>query len=159
LWTLTRHIDRFKIMTNQQPTPILKDGEYEQLRMLYEVTISDIAFFKQQQISVTNYGIALHAAVVVIAFQFLPKPVANWEMQFLRILILIVSIMCYIFLKQLNYSISVRRERLKKIRSYFSEVFFNAWDEKKKKDSIFRLLVFIVAIGLALSWYLLGHVT
>lgn len=40
--------------------------KYEELRLLYTVTISDIASFKQQQWHITNYALLLLAAVVAI---------------------------------------------------------------------------------------------
>lgn len=42
--------------------PQLSDADREELRLLYQVTVSDIAFFKQQQWSISNYALTVEAA-------------------------------------------------------------------------------------------------
>lgn len=42
----------------------------EELRLLYQVSVSDIAFFKQQKWWGINYILAIFAAILFIAYQF-----------------------------------------------------------------------------------------
>jgi|KBSMisStandDraft_5_1062788.scaffolds.fasta_scaffold03142_11 hypothetical protein len=39
-------------------------GEDQELRLLYEVSVADLAFFRQQQWSIANYALLLYAALV-----------------------------------------------------------------------------------------------
>jgi len=39
----------------------------EELRLLYQTSVTELEFFKRQQWSVTNYGLLLYAATVSLA--------------------------------------------------------------------------------------------
>ena len=46
-----------------------KSNDKDDIRLLYNVSISDIAFFKKQQITVTNYTAAIYAVVITIGLK------------------------------------------------------------------------------------------
>ena len=65
----------------------LNERDREELRLLYNVSASDIASFKQQQWSVTNHALALHAAFLFVAYQLLASPLVMWQLWLLIVLL------------------------------------------------------------------------
>lgn len=142
-------------MTAHQ-APSLSDREHEELRLLYSVSVGDIAFFKQQQWIVTNYTVALYAGLVVIANQLLTKPVANWKLLVLYVIAVAVAGAGVGVLSRLQSSIEVRRKRLSAVRDRLSEAFREAWDQKKKSDDIVLLHRAVILVGVVISLWLIG---
>ncbi len=64
----------------------LTDREFEEVKLLYNVTVADLAFFKRQQWIVTNYAVLVYAALTAVGAKLLPDPVENWEKILLGIL-------------------------------------------------------------------------
>src|SRR5204862_3341833 len=64
----------------------LNERDREELRLLYNVSASDIASFKQQQWSVTSHALALHAAFLFVAYQLLASPLVMSQLWLLIVL-------------------------------------------------------------------------
>jgi hypothetical protein len=50
----------------------------EEMRLLYQVTVADLSYFKSQQWSVTNYSLLIYAGLVGIA-QFLKPDLSSTD--------------------------------------------------------------------------------
>ncbi len=64
-------------MTEAQGSNI-SDAAREDLRLLYQLIVQDLAFFKQQQWSTTNYVVLLQAALVGVT-QLTGTTTKTWE--------------------------------------------------------------------------------
>lgn len=95
----------------------ITDVDREELRLLYSVSVSDIAGFKQQQWSVTSHALAIYAAVVAVG-QLLTQPLVNCERWALLLLVAAAATTGLGVLFNLHRSIEERRERLRKIRAH-----------------------------------------
>lgn len=137
--------------TAQAPSP----EDREELKLLYEVSVADLAFFKQQQWVVTNYGIAIYVAFVAIASQLLTKPLATSHKILLSLLALAVLLGALGVLCQLQHSIEVRRTRLEKVREHFGTAFHAARGAMpKREDIVLWLLVAVLVAGFAITCWL-----
>lgn len=103
----------------------------EELRMLYQITVSDLAYFKTQQWSVTNYALVLMAGLIGVA-QFLMPSFGCSDRIALIVLVAAVAISSAVVLFKLQHSIKVRQSRLKAARGNFSESFQQAWAAETK---------------------------
>ncbi len=129
----------------------------EELRLLYEVSVADLAFFKQQQWVVANYGVATYVALVAIASQLLAKPLATWHKVLLSLLALAALLGALGVLCQLQHSIEVRRARLEKVREHFGTAFRAARDTMpKREDVVLWLLVAVLVAGFAITCWLIA---
>lgn len=138
-----------------ESTP-LTDSDAEELRLLYQVSVADIAFFKQQQWSATNYTLAIHAALLFIAYQFLKDALAIWQMWLLIVLAWVVCVACLAVVERLQSSILGRRTRLERVMAHFGKPFTNAWSIPKPPDDIHWLLVFVVLLSaVVVTWLVL----
>ena len=136
----------------------------EELRLLYQTAVADIAFFKQQQWRVTNYGLLLYAAIIAIP-KVIEKKVSIIEYWILFILALVVLIAGLYMLKSLDEAINSGRSRLTESRKHFSQCFMTAWrggkpenqqpDNPEDKQNLLWLFrsVFVISF-LIVSWLL-----
>lgn len=140
------------------------DRKFEELRLLYSVTVSDLAGFKQQQWNVTNYGLLLYAAIASVP-QLIGK-ITQGEVAFLWLTSLAVMITGWILQWMLRASLVARWERLTEIRKkHFSEEFRSAWrggkpeeiapDEPSNRISLLWFFQVIFLVGFVFdSWIL-----
>ena len=132
-------------------TPTLSDTEREELRLLYSVSVGDIAFFKQQQWTVTNYAIGTYVALVA-ADKLLAAEPCTWAFWVLGGAVVGAAVAGVGVVRRLQRSIKVRRGRLSAVRSRFSDAFLDAWHQHKdEKDDIHLLLQAVVILGGLLS--------
>lgn len=108
-------------MSDENKTPRV----YEELRLLYSVTVADIAGFKQQQWKITNYGILLYAAIASIP-KLIKEP-NQTEYIILWLASLVVMITGCVLIWMFHGSLKARWERLTETRKSFTEEFKNAW--------------------------------
>src|SRR5574340_37089 len=138
-------------MTDNQSTS-------EELQMLYQVTVSDLTYFKTQQWSVTNYVLALLASLIGVT-QFLKPAPSSSDRIILAAWVMAVSITTIIVLSKLQHSITVRQSRLEAARANFSESFQQAWaSETKGQEQVHSIysLYAAVATGALLATWLIG---
>lgn len=139
-------------MAEQLELRTLSPDDHEQLRLLYQVSAQDIAFFKNQQWSATNYALLIQVALVYIAHQVLKRP-AVWEMVFLIVAAWAATLAGLLVISRLRNSIVARRQRLDNIRPHFGDAFKRAWDVKKEADDIHWLLQGAALLGaIVVTW-------
>lgn len=110
--------------------------KYEELRLLYSVTITDIANFKQQQWKVTNYGLLLYAAIASIP-ALLQQKLSLAEYVFLWLTSLAVTITGCVLVWMFHASLKARWERLTEIRKkHFTEEFRSAWRGGRSEEVV-----------------------
>lgn len=144
--------------TSSAPAKELKSHDREELRLLYQVTVADLAFFKQQQWGITNYSITAQATLVLITYQLLKQPLAAWQLWLLVVLALGISTACLLVIRRLGRSIAARRQRLANVRARFGEPFNTAWLVPKEKDDFQWLLVSVhVLSALVSGWLVLAR--
>jgi hypothetical protein len=130
----------------------------EELRLLYELTVSDLTYFKTQQWSVANYSLLLFAALVATA-QFLKPEPKVVERALLAFLAFLVATAAAVVLRKLQKSITVRQARLSAARAHFSRAFQQAWLAESKGSEYVHSVYFLfgaVCIGWALCTWLVG---
>ena len=103
----------------------------EELRLLYQVTTQDLAFFKQQQWSVTNYVLLLFGAFFGVT-QFDTLKVGLCERFILCLFATALAVVGILLVYKLEKSIIARRDRLENIRRTFTKSFCLAWNSKHK---------------------------
>ncbi|MCG6975562.1 MAG: hypothetical protein LJE56_04040 [Acidiferrobacterales bacterium] len=129
---------------------------HEELRLLYQVSVTDLEFFKRQQWSVTNYALLLYAAVVGVA-QLIDGRASEVEKLVLCLVATVVAVLGNYILSLLNKSIEVRKARLQAVRKSFSTTFHSAWSAIEKsgeKNSIYWSLRVVMVVGAVLVWWL-----
>src|SRR5881392_2228530 len=99
--------------TSQQTISPVSDGDRQSLTVLYQVTVADIAFFKQQQWTVMNYAVGLETALIVVAQHPSTKPLTELVAWALLALVCVIPPVGMLVLKRLRNSIEARRTRLK----------------------------------------------
>lgn len=147
-------------MTDTRSTPVanVSSDDREELRLLYQVSVADIAFFKQQQWSITNYALTIQAALVLVTYQLLKGPFAAWQLWLLVVLVCGVSAACLMAIARLGTSIDARRTRLKNVRARFGTPFNEAWEVPKEKDDFQWLFVFVLLLSAFVgSWLVLAR--
>lgn len=146
-------------MTAESNNIALDDHEREELRLLYQVSVSDIAFFKQQQWSATNYILAIYAAMLFIAYQLLEKPLTTWQQWLLVVLTWSATVGGVAVVLRLQNSILGRRTRLERVKKHFGKAFEHAWSIPKPPDDNHWLLVAIMLVGAAVvTWLVMVRV-
>lgn len=128
----------------------------EDLHLLYQVSTSDLEYFKRQQWNVTNYALLLYAGMVGIV-TLLGKSVTGTERLLLCSAATVTAVAAFYILWVLNNSIEVRRERLEAVRGQLSQGFRDAWsvvDKPEEALSVYRLLWMVVATGATVVWWL-----
>lgn len=123
--------------------------------MLYQVTASDLAYFKTQQWAVTYYSLLVDAALVGVA-QLLQPELHAIERLVLGGLAVFVALAALIVLSKLEKSISVRRSRLDAVRRELSSSFQRAWAAEHKGEeyihAIYILYGGVVITSLLTTW-------
>ena len=114
------------------------ENAHEELKLLYQVTIGDLEFFKKQQWLVTYYCILLYGALLALA------RITDLEKSLFYVTVGGVTFLSSILLLILEHSIGVRRDRLEAIRDEFSNEFKKAWKAGKKIADCHVVLVFIL---------------
>lgn len=141
-----------KLVKNAHHNNQLTEADRAELQLLYTVSVSDIAGFKQQQWSVTNHALAIQAALVVVG-QLLKEPLGGWERWVLVALVGITAAVGGSVLFRLHRSIEERRERLRRIREHFGKPFNDAWSVCKQPDQVYIFLALALVIAaLVASW-------
>lgn len=139
-------------------TQHLELREHEELRLLYQTSAADIAFFKQQQWSISNYALTAQAAIVFIAYQVFKSPLSATQATLLVFLSLGLSAMALLAIERLKNSIKARRTRLERIREHFGQVFTAAWTVPKENDDFHALLrIVLCASGFVSAWLVLAR--
>ena len=136
--------------------PTLKDEERDELLSLYQVTTQDLAFFKSQQWTLTNYGLASLAILVGVPSYASVSLSWNAKLCLGAALILVAALTIFV-LYRLHRSIIERRDRLERIYSRMSLAFQDARGSKPRVGALEMLLVLIIFIvlGVGLSLWLL----
>jgi hypothetical protein len=129
----------------------------EELRLLYQITTSDLSYFKSQQWSVTYYCFLIDAALIGVAQLVLPLRATDKVL--LSSLILVAAISALVVLWKLENSISIRMSRLEAIRTRFGAAFGRAWSAAPKRPervhSVYLLRGGVILTG-ALSLWLIN---
>ena len=126
----------------------------EELRLLYQVTTSDLSYFKSQQWSVTYYCFLIDAGLIGVAQLLLSLTVTDKVV--LTALLVVATIAALFVLAKLQASISVRQSRLEAVRAAFGTAFTRVWSAEYKYPervhSIYLLRGGIVLTGLVALW-------
>jgi len=134
------------------------DATPDELKLLYQITVNDLSYFKAQQWSVTNYSFLLLAGIVG-AWQVSKANIALWELGALVALAVAICVSSLIILKKLQDSIVVRQSRLDAAREHFSVAFYKAWAAETKPNELIHSITLLrgaVAMGtIAVCWLLL----
>jgi uncharacterized membrane protein len=134
----------------------LRQKAEEELRLLYQVSVQDLAFFKGQQWLITNYGILLYATLVGIP-QIPNLSLKPCERLILCLLATALAGTGVFLLWKLERSINARRDRLRKIFKTFTKSFCLAWKSKYKDPdapTTSIMLGCILVIGAGAVWWL-----
>ncbi len=139
-------------------TDDLANDHQAELRLLYQITVSDLAYFKTQQWSITNYAFLLLAGVAGLR-QLLGSNIHDWERYGLCGLVATVAISGFIMLQKLQDSIRVRQSRLDATREMLSPIFDKAWATEVKGPEYFHSIWFLhgaIALGaIIVGWIIL----
>jgi len=140
-------------MVANKPKP-----DHEELRLLYQVTVSDLTYFKTQQWSVTNYSMLLFAGLVSVA-QLLKPNLMTGDRALLVGAVVLVLLAALVVLYKLQTSILVRQARLDAVRQQFTDEFHVAWAAEDKRVEVLHsifLLRLAVGGGGGLAAWLIG---
>jgi hypothetical protein len=127
----------------------LQQSDRDELQLLYQVTTTDIAYFKTQQWAVTYYCLLVDAALVGIA-QLLHPNLGSPERILLSALAILAAVSALVILKKLEYALSVRHKRLGQIRDLFGTIFRGAWEAGEKREEYIHSL-YILYGGVVLT--------
>jgi uncharacterized membrane protein len=135
-----------------------QNAEHEELRLLYQTAVGEIAFFKQQQWSVTNYALLIFAGLVGVAWHF-DTPLACWESRLAFLFAVITFMAAWLVLAKLQRSIEIRRSRLQRVRERFTQAFRDAIGEKSEENeaTVYRLLRLVLVLGVIAVGWLVFH--
>ncbi|MDH5527836.1 MAG: hypothetical protein OEY97_11075 [Nitrospirota bacterium] len=138
----------------------LTDREHEELRLLYQVSVQDLAFFKNQQWRTSHYGLLLHAAIVLINYQLLPSNTGVAPKILLTAAPALVLGVAWWFLRRLRQAVQVRRARLEACRGSFTKKFESAWKAMEKgaddASAVFGVLLGIQIVGAVVTFWLVA---
>ena len=127
----------------------------DELLVLYQITVTDLAYFKSTQWTVTNYVFLLLAAIAGIR-QVVGTEAGSIEAMVLSILAIVVAAAGLLMLFKLDQSIRVRQSRLDAVRGQLSPEFNAAWSAGAKGPEYFRAVWFlrgaIVTGALVVTW-------
>lgn len=121
-------------MASEQVT-VKEDNDHvnEEMRLLYQMSVYEIAFFKQQQWRVTNYGLLIYVVIITIP-KILEFKLATYEYYGLFIMAFISLAVSWLLLGSLEESLSKGRTRLIEAKNTFSEKFKDVWRYGKSED-------------------------
>lgn len=132
--------------------------EAEDLRLLYQITTSDLTYFKTQQWSVAYYCFLIHAGLVGVATAI--APLNTLDKCALGGLATLAAVAALIVLAKLQTSIVVRQARLKALRAHFGPAFIDAWSAGVKGREYLHSVYLLyggVIITTALTWWLIAQ--
>jgi hypothetical protein len=141
-----------------EPASVNRTLEHDQLKLLYQSSVADLAYFKQQQWSLANYALLLFAGLVGAA-KLLPVIRTSEPLAF-GALVVLTAVACSVVLWKHEAAIEIRRARLAIVRNVFSEEFNRAWGVQGKRDevvSVAWLLQFALVLGAVVSLWVLGR--
>lgn len=114
----------------------LSEEEREDLHALYQACVEDLAFFKSQQWSITNYSFLAYGGIFA-AGQV--TGLSSWLFKVALIALAIsVAYSGVMLLKSLHQAIEVRQARLAFIRNKLTAIFREAWGAMEKGEELFR---------------------
>jgi len=116
--------------------------EHQELLLLYQITVNDLAYFKSQQWSVANHCFLLFAALAG-ASRLLGDTITNFDLAAITILVFAIALVGLLVIWKLQRSIHVREARLVAARNQLSEVFKKAWSAKEKGESVIKVVWFL----------------
>jgi NhaP-type Na+/H+ or K+/H+ antiporter len=143
-------------MTQEEEKQTERRKAEEELRLLYQVSTQDLAFFKKQQWSVTNYVLLLYGALIYVSQKDALQVASLFERFVLCLLATALSVVGILLVYKLEKSIKARRDRLKNIRCTFTESFCLAWNSKHKAPdsaAIAYLLYTVMGLGAVFLWW------
>jgi hypothetical protein len=124
---------------------------------LYQVTVSDLTYFKSQQWRLTNHCLLLTASLVAVGHA-LAEPML-WELCGLAALVVTAMAAGMLLLKKLQDSIVVRQSRLDAVREKLGLEFYETWAAKDKKSEYIHAIVIlrgaVLSAGVVGCWLLL----
>jgi hypothetical protein len=123
------------------------DADRTELRLLYQVSASDIAMYTQQQWSTTSYALAIYAALLYISYQPSMDPYNSWQGWLPLLLAWAVCISGLVAVKRLQFSIVAGRRRLERVRMFFGRAFMEAWSVPKPPEDVHRLLYLVMVLA------------
>ncbi|UNK56275.1 hypothetical protein MNQ95_08805 [Pseudoxanthomonas daejeonensis] len=130
----------------------------EELMLLYQITVSDLTYFKSQQWSLTNYAFLLLAGLIGVD-QLIGPSITIFERSLLVFLAFSIAAAGITVLSKLQRSIEVRQARLGAARNSLSSAFIAAWSAEVKGreylHSIWFLRAAIVAGAAIVCWVVL----
>lgn len=132
---------------------VLSDQQHQELLLLYETAVAEIASFKQQQWAATYYLLIVHAGIVAIG-QALIVNISHSDRTVLGLMVIASLILGLVTLSSLHRSITCRRTRLSNTRAYFGEPFKNARSVSKEYDPVPLVLVLAQLIGSSIAMWL-----
>ena len=137
---------------------LMTPTEEEELRMLYQITVSDLSYFKSQQWNVTYYALLVEAGFVGVG-QLLGQDLTVVDRAVLGTLAVVSAISALNVIGKLQRSISVRHSRLDSVRGTMSQAFHRAWSAvhkaEEKVPNVFLLRGGIVITTLLTLWLIL----
>ncbi len=129
--------------------------DHEELRLLYQLTVGDLTYFKTQQWSVSNYSMLLFAGLVGVTQLLKPSPTLG-DRALLVTAVALVLIAAFVVIYKLQASIVIRQARLDAVRRQFTDEFHVAWTAEEKSaevlHSVFLLRLALVGGGCLSAW-------
>jgi hypothetical protein len=127
----------------------------DELRLLYEVTVTDLSYFKTQQWAVANYCMLSYAALVGIAN--ILRPELRRSDRVVLILFALAACGASLFvLNKLQRSVGTRQSRLDALRENMHSEFVRAWSAQYKPQerlhAAHMLLVAVPATCALVAW-------
>jgi len=130
----------------------------EDLHLLYEVTVSDLSYFKTQQWAVANYCMLSYAALVGVA-TILPGGLAPLDRWVLFGFAFAAALSSLFVLKKLQTSVTIRQSRLDDLRERLGGEFFRSWSAQyKPKERLHAIHILMAAVPTSFAlvgWLLL----
>ena len=140
-----------------QHTPVA-ESDLQSLLVLYQVTVADIAFFKQQQWMVMNYAVGLEGALITVIYTLLNAPPDVIGIWALILLACAIQGCAFLALTRLKNSIKGRRDRLEQTRELLGRVFVQAWAIAKEPDDFYFLFISVLlAIWCVTLWLIIAR--
>ena len=134
----------------------MPDHEHAELLLLYETAVAEIAAFKQQQWSATYYVLIAQAATVGIGQAIQPLQIADRYVLVVLLMLGLVFGLASLF--TLSSSINCRRDRLKKVRGHFGDLFKDARASSKEPDPVPCILAIAQVVGaLVVGWLVVSR--
>jgi hypothetical protein len=136
--------------------PELSEREHKELTTLYQVTVSDLAFFKSQQWTLTNYALLAFGAVAAIPH--IPQVQTG---RCSKVVLCAIATVVYLsadwLLWRLKESIEVRQKRLERIFPKFTKTFRDTRGDKKQVSAteVFIFIAIVLTFGIGLVWWIL----